>query len=60
MPPPTLVDALFDTACAKFGAFVEREGDSLSIPPAGRPLTRMIATVFDAYAMEKTGHSAAV
>ncbi|MCL1629063.1 MULTISPECIES: oxygen-independent coproporphyrinogen III oxidase [Roseinatronobacter] len=58
--PPAEVETLFDTVKAKFGSFVTREGDVLGIPPEGRPLTRMIATVFDAYAMEKTGHSSAV
>jgi oxygen-independent coproporphyrinogen-3 oxidase len=58
--PAKTVAALFETACAKFGQFVAREGDALVIPPEGRALTRMIVTVFDAYAMEKTGHSSAV
>jgi oxygen-independent coproporphyrinogen III oxidase len=58
--PQATVSALFDAICAKFGEFVAREGDALVIPQAGRPLTRMIATAFDAYSMEKAGHSSAV
>lgn len=58
--PTQAVSALFDAACAKYGEFVAREGDALTIPPVGRPLTRMIATLFDAYSMEKTSHSSAV
>ncbi len=34
--------------------------DRLTISPDGRPLTRMIARHFDAYAMATTGHSPAV
>ncbi|MCC1481124.1 oxygen-independent coproporphyrinogen III oxidase [Roseibaca sp. Y0-43] len=58
--PADAVEGLFKAACDKFGEFVAREGDALVIPQEGRPLTRMIATIFDAYSMEKTGHSSAV
>ncbi|NBB97612.1 MAG: oxygen-independent coproporphyrinogen III oxidase [Alphaproteobacteria bacterium] len=58
--PADTVEALFDMACQKYRHFVERDGDALGIPPMGRALTRMVATVFDAYSMEKTGHSSAV
>jgi oxygen-independent coproporphyrinogen-3 oxidase len=53
-------DALFAPVAAKFGTFVRHNAEGLSIPVAGRPLTRMIATQFDAYAMAKTGHSSAI
>jgi oxygen-independent coproporphyrinogen-3 oxidase len=53
-------DALFAPVAAKFGAFVHHDASGLSIPVPGRPLTRMIATQFDAYAMAKTGHSSAI
>ena len=32
----------------------------LSIPERGRPLTRMIARMFDGYEMEAKGHSPAI
>lgn len=44
----------------RFGDFVRIDADGLSIPPEGRPLTRMIAAMFDAYGMSKAGHSSAV
>jgi len=58
--PAAEVQALFDKVALKFGQFVVRDADTLRIPPEGRPLTRMIATMFDSYSMEKTGHSSAV
>jgi oxygen-independent coproporphyrinogen III oxidase len=54
------MNALFAPVADKFGAFVVHDNQGLSIPLAGRPLTRMIATHFDAYAMAKTGHSSAI
>ncbi|WFE75480.1 oxygen-independent coproporphyrinogen III oxidase [Roseinatronobacter sp. S2] len=54
------VDALFDLAVTKYGAFVKRTPEGLEIPTEGRPLARMIATLFDEYAMATTGHSSAV
>ena len=52
--------ALFAPVAAKFGEFVSQTAEGLAIPVAGRPLTRMIATHFDEYAMAKTGHSSAI
>lgn len=57
---PALLDSLFAPVAAKFGAFVQHDARGLAIPPAGRPLTRVIAASFDAYVMEKTGHSSAI
>ncbi|MDD7972119.1 oxygen-independent coproporphyrinogen III oxidase [Roseinatronobacter alkalisoli] len=57
---PAEVDALFDLAVQKYGEFVQRTSDGLQIPAEGRPLTRIIATIFDEYAMAKAGHSSAV
>ncbi|MFN4099885.1 MAG: oxygen-independent coproporphyrinogen III oxidase [Pararhodobacter sp.] len=54
------VDALFAPVAERFGDFVLHDAAGLMIPPAGRPLTRMIATHFDEYAMAKTGHSSAI
>ena len=56
----TMLDALIERAVSRFGDFVKRTRDGLAIPPEGQPLTRMIATVFDEYAMDKAGHSSAV
>lgn len=57
---PTRLAALFDAASARFGDMVLRDGADLIIPPRGRPLTRMIARMFDAYDSAKAQHSAAV
>lgn len=53
-------NALFAPVAEVFGRFVVQDSEGLSIPPEGRPLTRMIAARFDAYSMAKTGHSSAV
>jgi len=55
-----VLDDLFAPVADKFGTFVEHGDAGLSIPVKGRPLTRMIATHFDAYTMAKTAHSSAV
>lgn len=57
---PLALDALFAPVVAKFGSFVRHSDQGLSITMQGRPLTRMIATYFDEYAMAKTGHSTAI
>lgn len=54
------LDALINRAGARFGEFVKLTHDGLEITQDGRPLTRMIATIFDEYAMDKAGHSSAV
>ncbi len=54
------LDDLIAVASARFGHFVRITREGLEITPEGRPLTRMIATVFDEYSMSKTGHSSAV
>ncbi len=51
---------LIDRAILRFGAFVKPTADGLEITTEGRPLTRMIAAIFDEYAMDKAGHSSAV
>ena len=57
---PALLDRLFDEARRGFDGFVKVDARGLSVLTEGRPLTRMIARVFDAYAMDKAGHSSAV
>ncbi|MCW1934869.1 oxygen-independent coproporphyrinogen III oxidase [Pararhodobacter zhoushanensis] len=54
------LQALFAPVAEAFAPFVVLDRNGLSIPPAGRALTRMIATRFDQYAMAKTGHSSAI
>jgi oxygen-independent coproporphyrinogen-3 oxidase len=51
---------MFAIAKAKFGGFVQVSDDVMRIARDGRPLTRMIAALFDTYAMSKAGHSSAV
>jgi oxygen-independent coproporphyrinogen III oxidase len=54
------LDTLLQQVANRFGQFVRLKGDALEITQEGRPLTRMIATLFDEYAMDKAGHSSAV
>lgn len=57
---PARLDDLFAAAKAGFGSFFEVTSQGAAIPPAGRPLTRMIARMFDEYDHAKAQHSAAV
>ncbi|HSF65204.1 MAG TPA: oxygen-independent coproporphyrinogen III oxidase [Paracoccaceae bacterium] len=57
---PERLDHLFRAAADHFEDMVELTADGLSIPPKGRPLTRMIARDFDAYDSAKAQHSAAI
>ena len=57
---PAQLDRLFREAVQRFPGFVELGPDGLSIPQEGRALTRMIASVFDAYGNSTAGHSSAV
>ena len=43
-----------------FAGFVSRTVGGIEITRKGRPLTRMIARYLDAYAVEQSGHSAAI
>jgi oxygen-independent coproporphyrinogen-3 oxidase len=52
--------ALFAPVVRQFGDFVRVDRAGLAITPAGRPLTRMIARMFDAYDMAASGHSPAI
>ena len=54
------LDALFAPVAAHFGDMVRLDADGLSIPEKGRPLTRMIVRMFDAYDLSKAGHSSAI
>ncbi|MBC7138081.1 MAG: oxygen-independent coproporphyrinogen III oxidase [Defluviimonas sp.] len=57
---PAQLTALFGAAQRAFGDMVEVTPAGLSIPERARPLTRMIARVFDAYELSKAGHSSAI
>ncbi|NEX46020.1 oxygen-independent coproporphyrinogen III oxidase [Pseudotabrizicola algicola] len=57
---PERLDGLLRNAAEAFDGMVDLTAEGLSIPPRGRPLTRMVARVFDAYDQTKAKHSAAV
>lgn len=52
--------ALYAEAIRAFPGVLELTEDGLFLPQEGRPLTRMIARVFDAYDLSKAGHSSAI
>lgn len=54
------INALFEPVAQEFAPFADLAPDGFSITEAGKPLTRVIATRFDAYAMAQTGHSSAI
>ncbi|WP_209426360.1 oxygen-independent coproporphyrinogen III oxidase [Pararhodobacter sp. SW119] len=51
-------DALIGPVVARFDPFLVLDAEGVFIPPEGRPLTRVIAAAFDAYAPAQ--HSAAI
>lgn len=51
---------LYAPVVERFGEMVQADADGLRIPEPARPLTRMIARMFDAYDMEAKGHSPAI
>lgn len=53
-------DSLMRPVAEHFAPYLVLDGRGLSIPAAGRALTRMIAARFDAYAMAQTAHSSAI
>lgn len=57
---PERLAAAVARAAESFEGMVEAQGTSLAILPRGRPLTRMVARVFDAYDLSRAGHSPAV
>lgn len=54
------LDTLFRAAQDRFGDMVRVTSEGLFIPERGRPLTRMIASAFDAYGSAQARHSSAV
>ncbi|MZQ90488.1 oxygen-independent coproporphyrinogen III oxidase [Frigidibacter albus] len=57
---PAQLKAMFGAAKAAFGDMVEITPAGLFIPERARPLTRMVARVFDAYDLSKSQHSSAI
>ncbi len=57
---PARLDSLLRTTALAFPGMVTLTDGGLSIPPKGRPLTRMIARSLDAYDQTKAKHSAAI
>jgi len=49
-----------EAAARRYHEFVVFDGETLAILPAGRTLTRMVAQMFDSYAVDQTRHSSAV
>ncbi|MEY8096697.1 oxygen-independent coproporphyrinogen III oxidase [Falsihalocynthiibacter sp. S25ZX9] len=58
--PKAEILLLIEPVASQFSDVVSLSNGVLKIPPAFRPLTRVIARAFDAYALSKTGHSSAV
>ncbi|WP_103332762.1 oxygen-independent coproporphyrinogen III oxidase [Pseudotabrizicola formosa] len=54
------LDALLSDAAQAFDGMITLDAEGLSIPPAARPLTRMVAREFDAYDQMGAQHSVAV
>ncbi len=54
------LDRLIDRAVLRFPGYVTRDLAGLAILPEGRPLTRVIASLFDAYETSPERHSQAV
>lgn len=57
---PERLQQMFSTAARTFPDMVNLDETGLSIPPHGRPLTRMVARMFDTYDQSRAKHSAAV
>ncbi len=57
---PAALAAMFDQVDAAFPGLLLTDQGGLFVPPAARPLTRMIARQFDVYAMNADGHSSAI
>ncbi|MCB6179562.1 oxygen-independent coproporphyrinogen III oxidase [Rhodobacter sp. Har01] len=57
---PGYVDQMFRDAASGFEDMLKIEDGVLIIPDRAKPLTRMVARVFDAYDQSKAQHSAAI
>ena len=54
------VAALLVPVAQAFDGLLHLSDTRLFIPPAARPLTRMVARAIDAYDLSKAGHSSAI
>jgi oxygen-independent coproporphyrinogen-3 oxidase len=52
--------SMFRAANEAFDGLLDVDERGLAIPPSARPLTRMVARVFDSYELDKAGHSPAI
>lgn len=57
---PDQLAALYQPVQSRFGAMVECDAEGLRITAEGRPLTRMIVSMFDAYQRSAASHSTAI
>ncbi|GAB4283213.1 MAG: oxygen-independent coproporphyrinogen III oxidase [Roseovarius sp.] len=57
---PERLERMLRQVAAAFEGLPEVSADGMFIPPQARPLARMIARGFDAYALDKAGHSSAI
>ena len=57
---PTRLRGLFADVAARFNGLLQVSDEGLAIPPAARPLTRMVARAFDTYVMDTARHSSAI
>ncbi|MDT8326208.1 MAG: oxygen-independent coproporphyrinogen III oxidase [Roseovarius sp.] len=57
---PAALAATLEQVSSAFPGLLRTDHGGLFVPPAARPLTRMIARHLDAYAMDAEGHSSAI
>ncbi|MBS8226084.1 oxygen-independent coproporphyrinogen III oxidase [Vannielia litorea] len=57
---PDWVRSVLSGLAARFDGVVSLTPTGLAIPPAARPLTRVIARAIDAYDLSRAGHSSAI
>ncbi|SFN91826.1 oxygen-independent coproporphyrinogen-3 oxidase [Roseovarius lutimaris] len=57
---PAALSEMLDQISNAFPGLLQTDQGGLFVPPAARPLTRMIARHLDAYAMNAEGHSSAI
>lgn len=57
---PEALQTMFEAADRAFPLMLQITDAGLTIPPESRPLTRMIAQIFDAYDQNRAKHSSAV
>ena len=58
-PSAAALSPILTQVAARFGAMVSQEGDRLAILPDGRPLTRIVASMFDTHVPDGVRYSRA-